>query len=420
MVVIHKWDAYRIYLIEQFLFSFTLALVWTLAMVYMIRVAGLDPLQLVLVGTALEVSAFTFEVPTGVVADVYSRRLSVILGYLMLGAGFLLMGLFPDFGVFLVSQIIAGIGYTFVSGAGAAWLADEIGEARAGKAYLRGSQMGSIGGICGIIVSVTLGMGSLALPMIFGSVSLMMCGVFLMLFMPENGFTPTPKAERETFKHMFSTFGSGINTVKRRPVLLTLLGAIFVFGAFSEGFDRLWVYHLENNFTLPLLGEFDPIIWYGIIGIVSSIIGMGFTEVVRRRLNTQNQPSVARALLVINTGIIVSVVIFALVGQFAIAMLAFWTLGALRGLNYPLQTAWINQGLDPKIRATVLSITAQADAIGQIAGGPGIGFIGRQFGVRAALAMGGLILSPVLLLYPRSIRQSHAEINAQVEPVVPV
>ena len=420
MRVIHKWDAYRIYLIEQFLFSFTLALIWTLAMVYMIRDAGLDPLQLVLVGTALEVSAFTFEVPTGVVADVYSRRLSVILGYLFLGAGFLIMGLFPVFGVILFTQIVTGIGYTFVSGAGAAWLADEIGEVQAGKAYLRGSQMGSIGGICGIILSVTLGMGALSFPIIVGSVSLMMGGVFLALFMPENGFTPTPKAERETFKAMFSTFGAGVTTVKRRPVLLTLLGAIFVFGAFSEGFDRLWVFHLETNFTLPLLGEFDPIIWYGIIGIVSSIIGMGFIEIVRRRINTENQPAIARALLVINSGIIVSVVIFALVGQFAIAMLAFWTLGALRGLNHPLQTAWINQGLDPKIRATVLSITAQADAIGQIAGGPGIGFIGRQFGVRTALAMGGLILSPVLLLYARSIRQSHAEINATPEPVIPV
>ena len=38
---------------------------------------GLSPLQLVLVGTVLETSVFLAEVPTGIVADVYSRRLKV-------------------------------------------------------------------------------------------------------------------------------------------------------------------------------------------------------------------------------------------------------------------------------------------------------------------------------------------------------
>ena len=38
---------------------------------YEATVAGLTPVQLILVGTALEISAFVFEVPTGVVADVF-------------------------------------------------------------------------------------------------------------------------------------------------------------------------------------------------------------------------------------------------------------------------------------------------------------------------------------------------------------
>jgi uncharacterized membrane protein len=32
----------------------------------------------------------TFEVPTGVLADTYSRRLSVIIGFFLVGAGFML------------------------------------------------------------------------------------------------------------------------------------------------------------------------------------------------------------------------------------------------------------------------------------------------------------------------------------------
>ena len=44
----------------------------TVLMVYQVEVAGLTPLELVMVGTAMEAAAFVFEVPTGVVADRYS------------------------------------------------------------------------------------------------------------------------------------------------------------------------------------------------------------------------------------------------------------------------------------------------------------------------------------------------------------
>jgi hypothetical protein len=46
---------------------------------------GLNPLQLVLVGTVLEATAFLAEIPTGVLADVYSRRWSVIVGGPLVG-----------------------------------------------------------------------------------------------------------------------------------------------------------------------------------------------------------------------------------------------------------------------------------------------------------------------------------------------
>ena len=55
-------------------------LVWTLAPVYFVRAVGMSPLQLVLVGTFMELTIFACEIPTGIVADVVSRRLSVVIG----------------------------------------------------------------------------------------------------------------------------------------------------------------------------------------------------------------------------------------------------------------------------------------------------------------------------------------------------
>ena len=74
-----------------------LSMISTASMVYQIHRVGLNPLQLVLVGTTLELSVFLFEVPTGVVADVYSRRLSIIIGMFLIGLGFIVQGSLPVF-----------------------------------------------------------------------------------------------------------------------------------------------------------------------------------------------------------------------------------------------------------------------------------------------------------------------------------
>ena len=65
-------------------------LAFTITNIYRFEVAGLNPFQLVLVGTAMEAAVFCSEIPTGVVADAYSRRLSVIVGHLGMGLGMLI------------------------------------------------------------------------------------------------------------------------------------------------------------------------------------------------------------------------------------------------------------------------------------------------------------------------------------------
>src|SRR5690554_4277442 len=114
----------------------------TVSSVYRIQDAGLNPFQLLLVGTALEAAVFLFEIPTGVVADVYSRRTSIIIGMGLIGAGFMLEGAFPVLATILLAQVVWGIGYTFTSGAEQAWIADELGEAGIGRVYMRGAQFG--------------------------------------------------------------------------------------------------------------------------------------------------------------------------------------------------------------------------------------------------------------------------------------
>ena len=125
-----RLDATLVYLIFSGVGALSFASITTVNLVYQVEVAKLSPLQLVLVGTALEVVCFLCQVPTGVLADVYSRRLSVIVGIFILGVGFILEGSIPLFATIVVGQALFGIGATFMDGAEQAWITDEVGEAK--------------------------------------------------------------------------------------------------------------------------------------------------------------------------------------------------------------------------------------------------------------------------------------------------
>ena len=81
-----------------------------------------------------------------------------------------------------------------------------------------------------------------------------------------------------------------------------------------------------------------------------------------------------------------------------------------RSLASPAYSVWTNENIsNSSVRATVISITNQSDAIGQVGGGPMLGGIGTVFGLRAALVAGASLLLPALALYGRAIRRDGRE-----------
>lgn len=175
------------------------SLAWTINQIYRVQTVGMDPLQLVLTGTTLEVTVLIFEIPTGVLADVYSRRLSTILGVALIGGSFIIEGSFPLFAIVLLSQVIWGIGWTFISGAHDAWIADEIGAESAAPLYLRATSLGLISNLAAIPVSVVLAQFSLSLPFLVAGSLCLLLALLLSILMSESGFQPLAHEERQTW-----------------------------------------------------------------------------------------------------------------------------------------------------------------------------------------------------------------------------
>src|SRR5579859_1198736 len=404
-----KPAAYRVYLglsAAQFLLFSMLS---TVSGVYAVQAAHLNPLQLVLVGTTLEAIAFMLQVPTGVIADVYGRRLSVLIGLFLTGIGFLIWGAFARFETILLAQLFYGAGYTCISGAEEAWIAGEIGDASAGHAFLRGTQAAQLGGIAGIVLSVTLASIRLSLPLLTAGVLFLVLGAAMVVLMPEHGFRPTPKGERTSWEQWSGTLRSGLAAVRGRPVLITILAITAILGASSEGFDRLKDAHVLLDIGLPALGRFDPVVWFGVIAGGGMLFSIGAAEILKRRLDTTSHGAVARTLLGVNALLSITVIAFGLSGNFALALTTWWSATVLRRVNTPLVTAWLNQHVEPGVRATLFSINNQADALGQIGGGPLLGAAAAGVSIPAGIVVAGLFILPALPLYGRSLEQGTLE-----------
>jgi DHA3 family tetracycline resistance protein-like MFS transporter len=243
-----------------------------------------------------------------------------------------------------------------------------------------------------------------------------------MVIMPETGFHPTPQEDRNTWKHMWHTFKQGAETIRMRPRLTAIVGVGLFYGLYSEGLDRLWVKHLIDNFDLPILIGSNQVAFFAVLRVASTLLTIVAVRFVEKRVDTGSPLAIGRAMLIV-TGLIAGALIgFAVSPLWLTAALAlgvclalFLVIDVLRDVSAPLQTAWINQKLDSNIRATVHSMFGQVDAIGQIAGGPGVGLIARFFSVSAALTASGLLLTPAAFLIRRANRRSESEVESQPE-----
>ncbi len=81
----------------------------------------------------------------------------------------------------------------------------------------------------------------------------------------------------------------------------------------------------------------------------------------------------------------------------------------------PLLMAWMNQRLDPDVRATILSMTGQAESVGQAIGGLVIGLLANVFTVPLALLAAGGLLVPALGFIRRANRYA-AKQELPLEP----
>jgi len=408
-----RLSAGGVYLLIGAWVGLAFALIMASYALYYITIAHLDALQLVLVGTALEASYFVFEIPTGVLADTLSRRMSVIAGFGIIGVAWAGQGLIPTFAAIATFEILRGLGEAFVHGATEAWVAGEVGDDAIGALFLRETQISQVASFAGLPLGVGLALIDLRIPVVLGGALIAALAVVLIFVMPERRH-PRRDAAR-SWRATVGTANRALWSVRSSSLLVALLGAQFFWGAASEGYDRLWDPHLLLDLEFPPF-ELPAVVGFGLLSLAGTVIVVTSAHTVRGRLSRLDEHAVARMLVTIQLVRIGGRIVFATAPALGIALIGSFVEPLVRGSFQPLFNAWLIRRTDADVRATVLSTTSIASAFGQVVGGPISGATGKTYGIPFGLLSSAVMLLPGVLFFARALgaRTQPAPVRGEV------
>ena len=357
---------------------------WVVLAVRLVDDLHLEAFELALIGTALELSVLIGEVPTGVVADVISRRLSIVLSFLIMGPTMAMAGLVEPFWLLALTQVGWGLGWTLQSGADVAWVTDELNDPnRVDRLLVRRAKVDVLAHAVGVPIGIALAaLTTRSTAIVVASLTLFVWGLVLAAIMPERGFTRAPGSAAVEFRRIIRIGG---RMTLRTPDLRTLAIAIFLAGIASEALDRLNVARLVE---VGIPDDIDEVLLVGALMLAQALVSIGVVRLVERRLV---DVSAARILMLLYLGAAVAITATAGSGVLAVVVIALVVQEALRMGAEPLLTILANAHAESEVRATVLSFMSQAHAAGEILGGIALGALASATSISTAFFIAAVV-----------------------------
>src|SRR5512133_3283327 len=192
----------RVYLVLMLFSTLAASFIWGINTLFLLD-AGLSSTAAFTANALFTAGMVLFEVPTGVVADTWGRRVSYLLGSVTLAVSTVLYWLAwhmqAPFWAWAVASVLLGLGFTFFSGATEAWLVDAL-HATGFTGHLESvfGRAQSVGGIAMLGGSVAGGFiaqaTNLGVPFLFRAAMLGVTLVVAWWFMHDMGFSPDREA----------------------------------------------------------------------------------------------------------------------------------------------------------------------------------------------------------------------------------
>jgi MFS family permease len=359
------------------------SLIWGINTIFLLD-AGLSNLAAFAANACFTAGMVLFEVPTGIVADLWGRRVSFLLGTVTLavttGLYVWLWQLHAPFWPWAVVSLLLGLGFTFFSGAVEAWLVDALAatgdEGPLEAVFARGQVVGGVAMLTGSVAG-----GYLAQLTNLGVPFLVRAGVYALMFvlaavlMRDLGFTPDrslpPVARMRRIAADSVRYGWRV-----RQVRLLMLAAPFTGGV------GVYVFYALQPHLLDLYHDDTA---YGIAGIAAAVVaGAQITGGLLAERIGRLFPHRLTAYLSLTAAGVLALVGLGLAGQFwvALALIVLWALLGSAGM--PLRQAYVNGLIPSPQRATILSFDSLMASTGGVVTQPALGRVADVWGYPAS------------------------------------
>lgn len=352
--------------------------------------------EVALLAVVFEAAVLVSEIPTGLFADRYGRKLSVSIGFFLFAVSGLVFILFRNLTGFIMAEILFGIAEAFISGAGEALAVDSIREPDKGpmlrKIFTLRSRiriavitvfMISAGYLFSLNISITF------YPVLIGGAGGLLASFF---FVSER---------REQKPGEKPCLWAPLKNLIRQIRLLAILKVVFIASLVAnfafEAADQYWQVLFSEIFDVDIR-------IFGLLtaaGAVTAFVLVG--PCVRRFSGNISLP----LLILLLTGIIISSLPNAPAIGLPFLIIFYF---ATKEMISPLFSVAINSAIESQGRATFLSGYNMTCSVGEVASGLMVGLIASRLGLPVVFVLcGGLLVLViiVMLFIARAILDRH-------------
>jgi MFS family permease len=342
----------------------------------------------------IPLAALIFEIPTGAIADLYGRKISVLIGYLLEGVCMLLLFFIKDYYGLLIIFSIWGFGQTFSSGSKDAWIVDLINKKDKKLTHNFFNKMQIFINL-GLVISGILGAFlvahyNLSIIWLMSALSYFV-SIILLIFFTKEYHSKKPMKVRTSFKNIFSKSHDAISYGYKHHVLLPYFIATFL---------SMIVFSLNGTLTLtPFLKGFNfPDAYFGYLYSIMAFLAMLGPMASSKFLKKGKEKRFIMIAITLSA-VVMSFIILAQSWVFALIIFAF--VSFFIEMRTPASQVYFHRFIPSKMRATMGSVKAIIISVGGIIASVFTGYLVDSIGARYTLLLYVPLAILIVVVYSR-------------------
>ena len=355
---------------------------------------GLSLLEVNLLNASFMLAYLFFEIPTGVNADYFGKKRSILFGLWIFVFSFLIYFFSEFFWQFLIAEILGALACACISGALEGLVVEKLKESDYKgtlDSVFRKGEIRAVGVIIGASAGSLIGQYGLSWPWLMSSISFAILAILATIYLPKDlkrselslkfSFRPLKKIAQESISY-------GLKN--RRFMSMVIFSAILFFAI--QPLNMYWPIILQDSYFIDV--KYMGLIFSLIVVFI--YLGAQFSAWWQTRFKCPK-----RAIFLSQIITAFSIILASLLSPLYLFLFFFMLHEFGRGLFKPLSRAYVNGSIADKNRSTVLSFESMIVKTGGALGLIFSGFVAENFGILNSWRVNGIILLIAIIFFYR-------------------